>query len=48
MPTEEDLEQMTTEQMDRERVTDKILSLEIEMLKKAVENVENVSGLSGV
>lgn len=47
MPTEEDLEQMTTEQMDRERVTDKILSLEIEMLKKAVENVENVSGFSG-
>ena len=36
MPTEEDLEQMTTEQMDRERVTDKILSLEIEMLKQAV------------
>ena len=48
MPTEEDLEQMTTEQMDRERVKDKILALEIETLKKAVEKVENISGLSGV
>ena len=48
MPTEEDLEQMTTEQIDRERVRCKILALEIETLKKAVENVENVSGLSGV
>ena len=48
MPTEEDLEQMTTEQMDRERVRDKILALEIEMLKKAVEQIENVSGLSGI
>ena len=48
MPTEEDLEQMTTEQIDRERVKGKILALEIEKLKKAVENVENVSGLSGV
>lgn len=46
--TEEELEQITTEQMDRERVKDKILALEIETLKKAVENVENVSGLSGV
>lgn len=48
MPTEEDLEQMTTEQIDRERVKGKILALEIEKLKKAVENVENVSGFSGV
>ena len=48
MPTEEDLEQMTTEKIDRERVKDKILTLEIETLKKAVEKVENVSGLSGV
>jgi len=48
MPTEEDLEQMTTEKIDRERVNDKILALEIETLKKAVEKVENISGLSGV
>lgn len=48
MPTEEDLEQMTTEKIDRERVKDKILALEIETLKKAVEKVENISGLSGV
>ena len=48
MPTEEDLEQMTTEKIDRERVKDKILALEIQTLKKAVEKVENVSGLSGV
>lgn len=48
MPTEEDLEQMTTEQLDRERVKDRILALEIETLKKAVEQIENVSGFSGV
>ena len=48
MPTEEDLEQMTTEKIDRERVKDKILALEIQTLKKAVEKVENISGLSGV
>ena len=30
------------------RVRDAILKLEIENLKKAVEKVENVSGLSGV
>jgi hypothetical protein len=45
VPTEEDLEQMTTEQLDRERTRDAILKLEIETLKKAVEKVENVSGL---
>lgn len=46
--TEEELEERITEQMDRERVRDKILALEIETLKKAVEKIENVSGLSGV
>ena len=46
--TEEELEERITEQMDRERVKDKILALEIDQLKKAVEKVENVSGLSGV
>ena len=44
--TEEDLEQMTTEQLDRERAREAILKLEIENLKKAVEAIENVSGLS--
>ena len=46
--TEEELEERITEQMDRERVREKILALEIETLKKAVEKIENVSGLSGV
>lgn len=46
--TEEELEERITEQMDRERVKDKILALEIDQLKKAVEKVENISGLSGV
>lgn len=46
--TEEELEERITEQIDRERVKDKILALEIEMLKKAVEQIENVSGFSGV
>lgn len=48
MPTEEDLEQMTTEQLDRERTREAILKLEIETLIKAVEKVEDISGLSGV
>ena len=43
--TEEELEQRTTEMIDRERVKNAILALEIESLKKAVEQVENVSGL---
>lgn len=43
--TEQELEERITEQMDRERVKEKILSLQIENLKKAVEKVENVSGL---
>lgn len=46
--TEEELEERITEQMDRERIKDKILALEIQTLKKAVEKVENISGLSGV
>jgi hypothetical protein len=45
VPTEEELEQITTELIERERVKNAILSLEIESLKKAVEQVENVSGL---
>jgi hypothetical protein len=43
--TEEELEQITTERIERERVKNAILALEIESLKKAVEQVENVSGL---
>lgn len=38
--TEQELEERITEQMDRERVRDKILALEIETLRKAVEDVE--------
>ena len=48
MMTEQELEERITEQMDRERVKDKILALEIDQLKKAVEKVENISGFSGV
>ena len=46
--TEEELEQITTERIERERVRDAILKLEIETLKKAVEKVENVSGFYGI
>lgn len=46
--TEEELDERITEQMDRERTRDNILRLEIESLKKAVGQVENVSGFSGV
>ena len=41
--TEQELEDRITEQMDRERVRDKILALEIQNLKKAVEKVEDIS-----
>ena len=46
MPTEEELEQITTDRIERERVKNAILALEIESLKKAVEQVENVSRIS--
>ena len=46
--TEEELEQRINDQIDRDRVREKILNLEMEMLKKAVEQVENISGLSGI
>ena len=48
MLSEEELEQITTFRIDRDSVSDAILKLEMETLKKAVEQVENVSGLSGV
>ena len=39
MPTEEDLEQMTTEQIDRERVKEAILSLEISQLQETLDKL---------
>ena len=45
MPEGEELEQFVNEQIDRERVADAILKLEIETLKKAVEQVEDISGI---
>ena len=47
MPTEEELEQRVHEHIDREGAKNAILALEIETLKKAVEKVENISGLHG-
>lgn len=46
MPDGEELEQRINDQIDREKIQDAILKLEIETLKKAVENSENVSRLS--
>ena len=43
--TEQELEERITEQIDRERIRENILKIEIENLKRAVEKVENVSGL---
>ena len=48
MPTEEELEQLTNAQIERERVREAILKLEIEQLKEAVKRIENVSGLHRV
>lgn len=45
MPTEQELEERITDQMDRERIREAILRLEIDTLKKAVVKVENVSGI---
>ena len=45
MITEEELEQRTTAMLDKERMKDAILKIEIETLKKAVEKVENISGI---
>lgn len=46
MPDGEELEQFITEQIDQERIKDAILKIEIDNLKKAVANGENISGLS--
>ena len=45
MPDEEELEQRINEQIDRERIKEAILKLEIETLKKAVEKVECVGNV---
>jgi len=45
MPTEEELEQRTNDMIDRERIKSGILDFEIDNLKKAVEEVENVSAI---
>lgn len=44
--TEQELEERITDQIDAEMIKDRILKLEIDNLKKAVEQVENISGLS--
>ena len=44
MPTEEELEQRITEHMDRERLQDAMLGIELETLRKGIDKVENVSG----
>lgn len=46
MPDGEELEQMINEQIERERIQTAILNIEIDTLKKAVKQIENVSGLS--
>ena len=46
--TEQELEERITEQMDRERTAETSLAHEIESLKKAVGQVENIPRLSGV
>ena len=48
MPDGEELEQIITTQIDRERIQNAILKLEIESLQKAVDKVGNVSGLRKV
>lgn len=40
MPTEEDLEQMTTERIERERVKEAILSLEIKQLRETLDKMK--------
>ena len=46
MPDGEELVQRINEQLDRERIQTAILNIEIESLKKVVDKVENISGLS--
>lgn len=41
MPTEQELEERITEQIDRERVRENILALEIDTLRKAVQKLDD-------
>ena len=43
--TEAELEERITDQMDRERVADAILALEIKQLKEAVDRIEKIGNL---
>ena len=42
MPTEEELEERITEEIDRERVKEAILSLEISQLRETLNKLERV------
>lgn len=42
MPTEMELEERITDEIDRERVKEAILSLEIEQLRDAIKKAERV------
>ena len=42
MPTEMELEERVTDEIDRERVKEAILSLEIEQLRDAIKKAERV------
>ena len=43
--TEEELEQHITRQLDRERIKDAILSLEIEQMNKSLERTKAVENI---
>ena len=47
MPDREELERVVNDRMDRERMQEAMLGIEIDTIKRAVEKVENISGLSG-
>ena len=40
MPTEQELEEQITDQLDRERVREKILALEIKQMRKTLDKLE--------
>ena len=40
MPTEQELEEQITDQLDRERVKEKILALEIKQMRKTLDKFE--------
>ena len=47
MPTEMELDERITEQMDRERVKDNLLSLEISGMRNAIERAKAVTNVEG-